>query len=1598
MEDPLAANAWWNGLRHSGMVVSPSVLQEVFASGPSEPPWRDYERLRSAWNRFDAWRQADGTKRDRAPLHEWLDAVLEAFLDHPAERWQKGSHVAAAFRTTTALGEKLYPSRVLLRPGCEGAALLVDVDDEKRIGLGRSKRRYASLLQLLRATGLKLGLQTNGVQFRLVYAGSDHDAWAEWDADAWFAETDLRPRLHGLRMMLGREGMDARDGRDFPLLDAVELSRTKQGELSQVLGEQVRLSVEVILSHVDRAARAHPGLLASLTTRPDTGQALAEHDWLQALYQAATRIVMRVVVALFAEARDMLPRSIQSYYQGYSVEGLFDLLRTAHAHGGGRELEERRYAWPRLLGLFRLIHEGSAHERLPVPAYGGTLFRRGDATATDPVLRALAVFEDPAFKLFDAAVYRILRNLKIGKVRVRQGRSSTWVSGPVDFSDLRTEYIGIMYEGLLDYELRQVTGDQGPVVFLNLGQEPVLPLALVEGMADAALKDLLAKLKKEKAKGPATTEGDAEEDEDDADEAPEEDEAEEEAEADAAPPGEDDEPADDADASRLRAHDWAKRAVLAAGLVRKPKGKKPDMTRYEREVQEKARELIRRVVRPGEMYLVRSSGTRKGTGTFYTRPQLAVPTTHRTLEPLVYEQTEEGRRPRRPEAILSLKVVDPAMGSGSFLVAALRYLTDALYESLLFHKLLAEDPRGSASTSVLTLPYGDPSQPDLREELLPVPWGDDSFEPRVKARLKRHVVERCIYGVDINPMAVELARLSLWVETMDRELPFEFLDHKLKAGNSLVGCWLDRFQDYPAKAWQREAGDKGDDYRAVHFKKEETTKRIQALRGGRVKTELRAWIERRGIGQLDFDTDLGRWPLDDQKWMREETERIHSLPADQREAAYRDLRGHERFRRLRRSFDKWCAVWFWPVGDESSPLPTPALFEAEDADLLATVSALAEELGFFHWELEFPDAFTPQRAGFDGVLGNPPWETIQPETKEFFSRYDPIYRMRGRQEALAVQEGLFRGDPQIERAWIAYAAEIKALAHWGKQAGDPCDMPISGQGAAKLRQWWGDMRERREGYAAHDHPFRHQGSGKAYFQKLFLELAHHLLRDGGRLGFVVPSGVYTDKGTTDLRKLFLEQCRWDWLFGFENRLGIFSIHRSAKFCPVIVERGGSTEAIRAAFMRRELTDWERPDPPTNPVTRDQIQRFSPNTFSIMELKSKREVEIAEKLYAGNPLLGDTGEGKWNVEFRQEFNMTSDSKLFPPIGDWLKKGYAPDGYGRWIGSDGNIALPLYEGRMIGQFDFSQKGWVSGKGRGAKWRDIPWNAKVIEPQFLMAAQTARTSEKWVPGLKTCYMRVGSPTNTRTVYATCLRDVPCGDKVPVIGHGPLSAGLSFEAVLNSFVLDFIARRRCAGLQVDYHFIEHTPVVKAPWLRSNALARYGLSLEGVHHLWSPDWLRLRAEYSEPGKTAWQKLWAVDLSERLRLRCIVDAIVAELYGLDHKDMEFILRNDPDDPVGFWRVDKDIDDYEMRQTGLTLRAFRDMKEMGLDAFLAADWQLPKEARAFHDARQDYTWTPTETWADCEQHARNMMTDTEWSEFQKELAQLARKRNNAEGDR
>jgi hypothetical protein len=1542
----------------------------------------------SAYHERELRRLAAGIQDNSGDVPAFVSFVLENICGFIAESgtWQRGNSVPAEWGRIAVTGETVKP-RQLWRGGTAGLLPVFVVEKEKKIGIGRGRRITSQVLQWLRASSEKLALITNGHQWRLVFAGLDFDAWCEWELELWFEEGALSPQVMALRTLLSPVlWTPARKGAASPLLQAILDSRKGQAELSAVLGERVREAVELLVQGHGEALREHCA-----------GVEPAD------IYRAAVRMVMRMVVVLFAESRELLPRDNSLYHGSYGLTGLLEELEKVAARGGNR-LARSWNAYPRILSLFRLVHQGSHHPAIPVPAYGGELFAPGDI-AEEGLSKALAVFETASYDrelLPDREVYRILELITRTKIKIRQGRSSTWVPAPVDFSDLSSEYIGILYEGLLDFELKTApAGD--PVVFLAVGNQPALPLSRLEAMDDAALKNLLENMKDTSSKD----EEDAGEEDEAQEDSPEQQAANEGDETEPEPQEVTEEPGDERHTTRTRAEVWARRAVEVGKLVNKPRGAMtPEKRlRYEESVASKARLLVTRVILPGEWYLVRWGGTRKGSGTFYTRPGLAVPTVHRTLRPLAYnppagangkpdcEAPAAKWTPKKPEEILALKVCDPGCGSGSFDVAALRFLTGAVYDALYYHGRLAGDS-GRPLDEILGLIAPGTADDDLKAIRLPRRPEDDDFEKTTKAVLRRYVVERCIYGVDLDPLAVELCRLALWVETMDKTLPFSFLDHKVKCGNSLVGAWFDQFQHYPAMAWKnRDGGDKGHT-NGVHFEKETRTKAIKAF----VKDVLTPDLLNAIPGGLPLFTPPATTPQGVHDKSLALLDRLHNMPvqdAAQRSRLYRsELLGSPEYRSLKEAMDLWCACWFWPT-DELDKAPLPTTFANPSADTRTVAARIVGQKTFFHWELEFPDVYRTEVSGFDAMLGNPPWDIAKPNSKEFFSNIDPLYRSYGKQEALRYQTDYF-GNETVERGWLDYSADFRAQSNYLAYAASPYGDPVENQSSGDrftiargrnndvLHDRWRTERKKSRGYADAIHPFRHQGSADINLYKTFLEQAHSLLRLNGRMAFIVPSGLYSDHGTGGLRTLFLDKCQWEWLFGFENREKVFEIDSRFKFNPVIIQKSGSTAAIKTAFMRRKLEDWEQAEELVTLYSRKQVERFSPRSKAILEIQSARDLEILEKIYSNSVLLGDEGPDGWGIKYATEFHMTNDSKLFPPRPKWEEQGYRPDEYSRWLKGDwrpinelwaelgvkplaegekccaqppydtlpilradipagivlsrradawiresriDDLAQPLYQGLMFYDRRLNVAAHVSGAGHHAKWQKIALSNSPIVPQFLMRQDDYNSNTRAAHGLKLALRSLSNSTNERTIISALLPDLPAGHSINFMQprEGDIASANLF-GITSSLTFDWLMRMRIVGTNVTWNFLTESSV-PGPVIRATLIGSIS-KLALTNCTTSPAALMLG--------TKGACKWALMSHERLRLDAELDAIVAATYGMDFNDLHHILLNtdwpisnvEKDgnvDPKGFWRVDKDKDP-ELRHTVLTMIAFHDLEE------------------------------------------------------------------------
>ncbi|MBS1954320.1 MAG: Eco57I restriction-modification methylase domain-containing protein [Cyanobacteria bacterium SZAS-4] len=610
------------------------------------------------------------------------------------------------------------------------------------------------------------------------------------------------------------------------------------------------------------------------------------------------------------------------------------------------------------------------------------------------------------------------------------------------------------------------------------------------------------------------------------------------------------------------------------------------------------------------------------------------------------------------------------------------------------------------------------------------------------------------------------------------------------------------------------------------------------------------------------------------------------------------------------------------------------------------LTANAEKpFNYFHWALQFPDVFQVDKPGFDAVIGNPPWEIVKPNSREFFQRKHSQYWTLGKQEALRKQDEL-RSETQIDEEWNQYQHGFKLFSQW-----------ISKSGAFQL-----------------------QGSSDVNAYKLFVELSLVIAKTHGVVSLIVPSSLYSDKGSLDLREALLKSNDWKFLHSFQNAEGLFDIHRSFKFCVVLSRKGGVTSKLTAHFDARNVSEARLVSPCTLDV--EKLQKLSPRWLSVPEVESAKDLELAGKI-GSNAIRFEDFVEEFDLKFRREFDMTNDSHRFILRDDAEHNGYRADARGRWIrgawtpfkqdvelsrrvdrgsliaSADGafeiavneieDVALPLYEGRMIGQFDVAQKGWVHGKGRQALWLPVPDGR--IMPQYLLAAKDYDVEHN---ALKVAFLGVGSSTNVRSMIAACLGCYPCGNSVPTFHCADSKIALLLTACLNSFVFDYMLRMRLVGNNLNYFILQESYLPRPDLLMADSdVLKIAAKLSFNPKHCAPPLEQFLAHDSLQDE--------IDEIERMRLRCILDVLIADMYGLSGEDLNHILRGCETNesgtrknsqqrlsPRGFWRVDKNRP-VQARQTVLTLNAFAALKELGRERFLAqndfAGWKLPVEASA-----------------------------------------------------
>ncbi|MBL0934824.1 MAG: N-6 DNA methylase [Rhizobiaceae bacterium] len=857
---------------------------------------------------------------------------------------------------------------------------------------------------------------------------------------------------------------------------------------------------------------------------------------------------------------------------------------------------------------------------------------------------------------------------------------------------------------------------------------------------------------------------------------------------------------------------------------------------------------------------------RKTTGSYYTPDSLVQALLDTALDPVLDRTEAESDDPAA--ALLKLSVIDPACGSGHFLLAAARRIATRLA------RIRAE---------------GTPSLADFRHAL-------------------RDVARSCIHGVDRNPMAVELTKVALWIETVDPGLPLGFFDAQIRCGDALLGVFDLKVleEGIPDAAYKPLTGD--DKLVARHY----------VAKNRREKTERDRIASGFGFNrQRDFTREfalLRAMPENTLAEIEAKAARLTALTG-QGAASYA----------LARACDLYVAAFLAPklalpqtVGQDGLPrrgaetVPTSGtvwelLRGVQPFGLLVQEAERSlDGIRAFHWPLEFPDVMG--RDGFDVVLGNPPWEVMQLSDKEYFASRNPeIAALAGAARKKAI-EGLERSDPTAFKAFAVAKRQFDAKNEFARESGR-FDLTARG----KVNTY-------------------------ALFAELFASLA---LR---RAGVIVPTGIATDFSTRMFFEGLVNDARLVSALMFDNAWRIFpSIHPDTPFVLLTIGKSDEPAEFASYLLSTEhMGDKER----RYSLSADQIRSINPNTRTAPLFRSRADAELTAKIYTNVPVLieeCDNAQGNlWGVEFRQGlFNMTSDSHLFRTASQLLAYDFVRDGTVWFNGTE--RYMPLLEAKMIHQFDHRWGGYAENgsdsSDLGASEKSDPscepmpryW---VSKDQVLSQVRQVGWKANWFLG----HRGLTNATNERTFITAVFPLAGVGHSLPVwILPGSIGAAsiAGLYANTNSLVVDFAARQKVGGTNLSFFFVYQFPILGPDFYtepRLSFVVPRVLELTYTAHALAP--FARDLDYDGPPFD-----W--DEDRRRHLRADLDAFYARAYGLTRDELRYIL--DPADvkgadyPSETFRVlkEKEIRQHgEYRTRRLVLEAWDRMEADGTFANLA----------------------------------------------------------------
>lgn len=859
---------------------------------------------------------------------------------------------------------------------------------------------------------------------------------------------------------------------------------------------------------------------------------------------------------------------------------------------------------------------------------------------------------------------------------------------------------------------------------------------------------------------------------------------------------------------------------------------------------------------------------RKTTGSYYTASSLIGCLLDSALEPVLDEAAAKGE-----QAILDLRIIDPACGSGHFLVAAAHRVA----------KRLAAVRTREAESS-----------------------------PEATRTALRDVVGRCLYGVDVNPMAIELCKVSLWMEALEPGKPLSFLDAHVKCGNSLFGTTIALISGgIPDEAYKTAAGDEPGI--ASAWKRQN-----QAERGGQLTlTDL----------EVDLISDL-----------RSATEALESAgdstvaDVHRKERRLAELAASDAHARAKLVADAWCAA-FVQRKIPSGPRITTSVVRQITAgqgvseEIEMNVRKLAHQYGFFHWEIEFPSVFGTETDGFDVVIGNPPWERIKIQEKEFFETRRPdIAAARRTSDRRQMISRLAEEDPALFEEFQDILRQVDGQSSFVRASGR---YPLCGRGDINT-------------YA------------------LFAEVGWSLVGTSGRLGCILPSGIATDYTTRLFFNAMVEAEAIASVYDFENRKGLFpAVGGNVRFSLITLTRTPAAEFRVGAQMDDPtlVHDTER----TYVLTASDVRLMNPNSKTLPAFSSARSAEICKTAYQRVPVLQSDVPGdrdQWRLTLTTLFHMSNDSKLFRAEEDFVIPPARRDGNTFAIGSD--TWLPLYEAKLVNQFNH-RAATFEGITGSAKFKTHSATTKPDEDQLRDPGFTSTprfwvgetevasriASQQWFLAYRNA---ISAVADSRSLVATIVPRGGAGNSLLLVipdRRDPLDAAVLL-ALFNSFFVDFVVRQKATGGNLTFYILRQLPI-PAP----SAFTRQGWFGESMAGWLAPRVLELCYTAWDLQSFAEALGWmgapfCWDSERRAVIRAEIDAAVFHLYGLAEVDVEYVLET--------FSIVKRRDEEKhgvYRTKDLILDAYRGMRD-AMEAGIPYNTALsppPADPRVAHDPKR-----------------------------------------------